>query len=582
MIVNHSNIERWIFDYFEGDLSLHEQLELKEFIKRNPEYSKDFSEWEEARISEDEIAPIYPNSSTLLVAERTAFTSLLRYASMMAIILATSFAVYFITDSIDFSESKKQANLMVKQDVNGNTSVDINEWQKIGEESSGNVQMRAVSTENRVVDVQSSEEELVLNTEWISLANSQFDRSKDRVDLGDKKAAPSLEIIKINQHILPVDRTFEDMVKENYSNVDYDNYVGNFLLNADNTEKTENFYLLSSIELMKKELALFGQEEGKIRKSWSKQFDRLFARKIGMINLGDPIFVKAGAGLIQTNPALIGFTNSPRLNIEHRSQWMNSGNATSQNTFSYDQHVEALHGGLGFGLTTMEYENGMYSGYGAKIGYASKIDFSRLVSLSLAAAFEVNQLAVDFNNYQYDSQLELEKGIVYDSYSSGYTPRATKVLYKDLSLGMMLNTSFCYIGASVDHVVQPDQNLFTADTQKDYQLERKYSVQMGADYKKNASSKLVVSPQVIFENQAGKSELWVSSSFRFNNLIASSGVSTNKSVKGIVGVQGKHMRLMYSYDITKSTVLDQALGSHEASIRVFFNSKKNKSPLAFL
>ena len=105
---------------------------------------------------------------------------------------------------------------------------------------------------------------------------------------------------------------------------------------------------------------------------------------------------------------------------------------------------------------------------------------------------------------------------------------------------------------------------------------------MGADYKKNASSKLVVSPQVIFENQAGKSELWLSSSFRFNNLIASSGVSTDKSVKGIVGIQGKHMRLMYSYDVTKSTVLDQSLGSHEASIRVFFNSKKNKSPLAFL
>ena len=67
----------------------------------------------------------------------------------------------------------------------------------------------------------------------------------------------------------------------------------------------------------------------------------------------------------------------------------------------------------------------MYKGYGAKIGYAPKIDFSRLVSLSLAATFEVNQLAVDFNSYKYDSQLEFDKGIVYDSYSSGYNPRAT-------------------------------------------------------------------------------------------------------------------------------------------------------------
>ena len=44
MIVNHNNIQRWIFDYFEGNLSLHEQIELREFIKRNPEYKDDFED----------------------------------------------------------------------------------------------------------------------------------------------------------------------------------------------------------------------------------------------------------------------------------------------------------------------------------------------------------------------------------------------------------------------------------------------------------------------------------------------------------------------------------------------------------
>jgi type IX secretion system PorP/SprF family membrane protein len=579
MIVNHNNIERWIFDYFEGDLSLHEQMELKEFIKRNPEYSNDFREWEEARVSDDEIVSLYPNANALLVAERSVFTSILRYASMIAIIIATSFSVYYITDSIDFSETNKQANLNVKQHIKGNTSVDLNILQKTRNQYADIDQKRTILSENREVSVQINEEESVRNVALSSIEYNKFDKRNDEAAHGDKMVTSSLEIIKINTLALPVTQMLGDLVKENFSNVYDGNFVGNFLTNAD---KTEKFYLLSSIEYMKEELALSGQEDDKMRKSWSKQFDRLFARKIGMINLGDPIFVQAGAGLMHTNPALIGFTNSPRLNVEYRSQWMNSGNATSKYAISYDQHVEELHGGVGVGVTTMDYENGMYKGYGAKIGYAPKIDFSRLVSLSLAATFEVNQLAVDFNSYKYDSQLEFDKGIVYDSYSSGYNPRATKVLYKDLSLGMMLNTSFCYVGASVDHVVQPDQNLFTADTRKDYQLERKYSVQMGADYKKNASSKLVVSPQVIFENQAGKSELWLSSSFRFNNLIASSGVSTDKSVKGIVGIQGKHMRLMYSYDVTKSTVLDQSLGSHEASIRVFFNSKKNKSPLAFL
>ena len=68
MIVNHNNIQRWIFDYFEGNLSLHEQIELREFIKRNPEYKDDFEDWENVRLTEDTV-PIYANAEALMVKE---------------------------------------------------------------------------------------------------------------------------------------------------------------------------------------------------------------------------------------------------------------------------------------------------------------------------------------------------------------------------------------------------------------------------------------------------------------------------------------------------------------------------------
>ncbi|HAE31258.1 MAG TPA: hypothetical protein DCF89_09090, partial [Flavobacteriales bacterium] len=66
MIVNHNNIQRWIFDYFEGNLSLHEQIELREFIKRNPEYKDDFEDWENVRLTKDTV-PVYANAEALMV-----------------------------------------------------------------------------------------------------------------------------------------------------------------------------------------------------------------------------------------------------------------------------------------------------------------------------------------------------------------------------------------------------------------------------------------------------------------------------------------------------------------------------------
>ena len=199
MIVNHNNIERWIFDYFEGDLSLHEQMELKEFIKRNPEYSNDFREWEEARVSDDEIVSLYPNANALLVAERSVFTSILRYASMIAIIIATSFSVYYITDSIDFSETNKQANLNVKQHIKGNTSVDLNILQKTRNQYADIDQKRTILSENREVSVQINEEESVRNVALSSIEYNKFDKRNDEAAHGDKMVTSSLEIIKINK-----------------------------------------------------------------------------------------------------------------------------------------------------------------------------------------------------------------------------------------------------------------------------------------------------------------------------------------------------------------------------------------------
>jgi type IX secretion system PorP/SprF family membrane protein len=298
--------------------------------------------------------------------------------------------------------------------------------------------------------------------------------------------------------------------------------------------------------------------------------------------LADPIFIKDKGDLLNVNPALIGCSGASRVNLEYRNQWNGTGNASSRFAFTYDRQVEQLHGGIGVGIEKLDYEKGMYSGYSAKLGYAPRFNISRVVSLSVAAAFVVNQLEVNFENYRYDSQVEFSKGDVYDTYEYGYVPRTDKIVYKDLSMGVMLNTPFCFIGGSAEHLTEPGQNLYTSDLGKENKLKRKYSVQIGTDYKKNSASKLAFSPQLIFENQGGKSELWASSSFRFNNLIAGTGISTNKSMKGILGIQGKNLRLMYSYDLTRSELLKQTKGSHEASLRVLFNSKKTKSPLAFL
>ena len=561
-----------MFDYFEGNLSLHEQIELREFVKQNPEYGDDFEEWGKARLEEDS-APLFPHASTLLVKERNWLPTMWRGAAVLLLLFSTSL-IYMVSNDWDaFSENV----------------VDITSIENGGSPFENPVFSGVYNNLNN-----SSKEE----TPALLFEKKQAGAANIAV-LATKRSSPTMAQgpNEMKLEMLPVIELSPLVLQESYESDDFyysssssanneaDVFVSSVVTLVDQPQmllgnKVTLAHMMASME--NEGINIDGDKEEKDRKARMKQFDRLFARKIGLTNLSDPIFIKDKGDVLNVNPALIGADGASRINALYRSQWRGTGNTSNRYALTYDQHVEQLHGGIGVGIERLDYEKGMYSGYSAKVGYAPRFNISREVSLSVAAAFIVNQLEVDFDNYRYDSQVELVKGDVNDTYEYGYIPRTDKIVYKDVSMGVMLNTPFCFIGGSAEHLTEPGQNLYTSDLGEENRLKRKYSVQIGTDYKKNAASKLAFSPQLIFENQGGKSELWVSSSFRFNNLIAGTGISTDKSVKGIFGIQGKNLRLMYSYDLTRSELLMETKGSHEASIRVLFNSKKTKSPLAFL
>ena len=583
MIVNHNNIQRWIFDYFEGNLSLHEQIELREFIKRNPEYKDDFEDWENVRLTEDTV-PIYANAEALMVKESMLSRKVWAIAGVLILLLGSSLIYWssstWVSKSNNAVATPKVSPPLKSVDSDlamGESSIlsSLNGGSNNGETSWSNTNEMAAPSKS-----------IILGEGSVQMVSTRIDKPfVNSTAETDMESNTPLNPIILKPFVNQMNRVDET---ENVNSARNGGVISSIVGLSDNLDHC-SWMLINQLTIDSDydcgELELIGNQEEKTekdRKGVIKQLDRLFARKIGLTNLSDPIFINDGGNALNSNTALFGAMGSSRINLTYRNQWHGTGNASARYGVSYDQFVEQLQGGIGFDIEKLDYEKGMYSGYSAKFGYAPRFNLTRLVSLTVAAAFHVNQLEVNFDNYRYNSQVELTQGDVNDTYESGYVPRTNKILNKDLSMGVMLNTPFCYIGGSAEHLMEPGQNLFTSDMDENYTLKTKYSVQIGTDYKKNSASKLVFSPQLIFENQGGKSEFWASSSFRFNNLIAGTGVSTNKSVKGIVGIQSKNLRFMYSYDLTKSELLQQMKGSHEASIRVLFNSKKKKSPLAFL
>src|SRR5436190_2720521 len=67
----------------------------------------------------------------------------------------------------------------------------------------------------------------------------------------------------------------------------------------------------------------------------------------GTVFAQDPEFTQFYANPLYLNPAFAGSTRCPRISLNYRNQWPALSGTFVTYTASYDQHVEALGGGLG-------------------------------------------------------------------------------------------------------------------------------------------------------------------------------------------------------------------------------------------
>ena len=78
-----------------------------------------------------------------------------------------------------------------------------------------------------------------------------------------------------------------------------------------------------------------------------KGFLWLFILYSGVLLAQDPEFTQFYANPLYLNPAFAGTARCPRLALNYRNQWPALTGTFVTYTASYDQHVEALGGGVG-------------------------------------------------------------------------------------------------------------------------------------------------------------------------------------------------------------------------------------------
>ena len=305
---------------------------------------------------------------------------------------------------------------------------------------------------------------------------------------------------------------------------------------------------------------------------------KLFLLSFTLVLLGknaygqDPAFSQFYSNPLYLNPAFAGANNNgcPTTNLNYRDQWPGIGRTYITYSASYDQHVDALGGGIGILVHQDQAGNGNLNTLNASLLYSYLLEVNRNFTVKVGFETSYKSLSLDWGNLTFGDQIDPTYGFIYATQEQ-IVNNPKHVSYPDFSTGFLGYTEKMYFGFAAHHLTQPDQGFISVS-----HLPTKYTAHIGGQfpisrYKNNVTT---ISPNFLYQKQQEFQQFNYGIYVNRGPIVG--GLWTRNSVKNfdsfilMFGLVQDAFKFGYSYDITVSNLKNSnTLGAHELSFTLF-------------
>ena len=297
----------------------------------------------------------------------------------------------------------------------------------------------------------------------------------------------------------------------------------------------------------------------------------LFFLHISNIFGQDAHYSQFYANPVFLNPAFTGTLNCPRFCINFRDQYPTIPNNFISFSGSYDQHIRALHGGVGLLFAADIQGSGIFSAYNAGLIYTYRIQAGENFFLQFALQGSYGIISLKWEKLVFASNI-LNSSLPHDAPSN---INFTKSQF-DAGIGAVGYTRNLYFGLAVHHFLPIHKNFYPITNAND-----KWSIKWTGHFggkiniikKRNDEDSygdVSVYPNIVFLSQKDFHYLHEGFYFSLYPLTIGTWLRHNfKSLDAFIiscGVEYKIVRMGYSYDFSL-TKLENSGGAHEISIQ---------------
>lgn len=205
---------------------------------------------------------------------------------------------------------------------------------------------------------------------------------------------------------------------------------------------------------------------------------------------------------IYTNPALTGMITSwqdynfYRASLHYRRRISALNKEYQTLNFSWQKHIDALGGGVGFSYNRHTEGNGLLTTTQLNIPYSYGIPLSMRTMIRLGIQGSYVQRSIDFSNAFF--LRPGYSGVANFKYQSGSPLPERTMGFFNFSWGAVINSVKYYAGFSWHNTLEPNQSFYNNAT---HYLSKRISIMAGGKLKSKKNKKLTYYPDIVYQTQ---------------------------------------------------------------------------------
>ena len=299
----------------------------------------------------------------------------------------------------------------------------------------------------------------------------------------------------------------------------------------------------------------------------------VFVGLSGTVLAQDPEFTQFYANPLYLNPAFAGSTRCPRISLNYRNQWPALSGTFITNTASYDQHIEALGGGLGLLVLSDKAGEGTLTTSNISGIYSYQLNVTREFSVRFGLQGTYVQKKVDWDKLTFGDMIDPRYGFIYETQE--IRPNTNKNFW-DFSAGILGYSSRYYGGIAINHLTEPEE--FYIKAAEGSKLPMKITAHAGAiiPIAGSRDGSTYISPNIIYQKQRDFKQYNIGFYISKAPLVAGLWYRGGDAFIALIGLQQGIFKFGYSYDVTVSKLYSTSAGSHELSLGLQLSCQAKK------